>query len=170
MQPITSTHLSLISYSSYLRDDATCTTRCRSSVSFEANWKNLSWLTLRWSKPLDLDACPTRSSSCRFCHITDKPSPAWFWVPNQETITVILRPKSPNRNSRFWGPNQETHAPCLLVHGTDCTRSHSTSRSSSQWVPDLCLTIPGPLYQVSYSYLDPHCCPPCRTCHIHTTR
>jgi hypothetical protein len=31
---------------------------------------------------------------------TDKPPPTWFWGPNQETVMVILRPKSPN--SRPW--------------------------------------------------------------------
>jgi hypothetical protein len=30
--------------------------------------------------------------------------------------------------------------------------------------------IPGPLHQVSYSYHNPHRCPPYRTCHLHTTR
>jgi hypothetical protein len=34
---------------------------------------------------------------------TDKPPPTWFWGPNQETITVILRPKSQNRRPWFWG-------------------------------------------------------------------
>jgi hypothetical protein len=38
----------------------------------------------------------------------DKPPPTWFWGTNQETITVILSPKSPNRWHWFWGPNQET--------------------------------------------------------------
>jgi hypothetical protein len=33
-----------------------------------------------------------------------------------------------------------------------------------------CVTIPDPLYQVSYSYHDPYRCPSCRTYHLHTTR
>jgi hypothetical protein len=33
-----------------------------------------------------------------------------------------------------------------------------------------CATIPGPLYQVSYSCHDPHHCMPHCTCHLHTTR
>jgi hypothetical protein len=66
--------------------------------------------------------------------------------------------------------NQETCAPRLHVHGTDRTQRHPTSRSSSHRVPNLCLTIPGPLHQVSYSCLDPRRCPPCRTCYLHTTR
>jgi hypothetical protein len=47
--------------------------------------------------------------------------------------------------------NQETRTPRLLVHGADCTQRHSTSQSSSHRVSDLCLTIPDPLRQVSYS-------------------
>jgi hypothetical protein len=61
------------------------------------------------NKSLDLDLCPTASSSSyRFCGIIDKPSSTWFWGPNKETVAVILRPKSPNRSCRFWGPNRET--------------------------------------------------------------
>jgi hypothetical protein len=37
---------------------------------------------------------------------TDKPFPTWVWGPNQETVVVILRPKSPNHRPLFWGPNQ----------------------------------------------------------------
>jgi hypothetical protein len=33
-----------------------------------------------------------------------------------------------------------------------------------------CVTIPGPLHQISYSYHDPHHCTSCRTCHLHTMR
>jgi hypothetical protein len=33
---------------------------------------------------------------------TDKPPPTWFRDPNQETIAVILRPKSPNRRPWFY--------------------------------------------------------------------
>jgi hypothetical protein len=66
--------------------------------------------------------------------------------------------------------NQENHAARLLVHSADNTRCHLTSRSSDHRVPDLCLTILGPLHQVSYYCLDPRRCPPCRTCHLHTMR
>jgi hypothetical protein len=38
---------------------------------------------------------------------TDKPPPTWFWGTNQETVIVILRPKSPNRRHWIWGPNKE---------------------------------------------------------------
>jgi hypothetical protein len=74
------------------------------------DWETLAWLASTWSKLLDLDVCPTPSSSCWFCATTDKPKLAWFWGPNQETVAVILRPKSPNRSCWFWGPNRETQA------------------------------------------------------------
>jgi hypothetical protein len=32
-----------------------------------------------------------------------------------------------------------------------------------------CVTILGPLHQVSYSCHDPYRCTPCHTCHLHTT-
>jgi hypothetical protein len=60
------------------------------------------------SKPLDLNTCPVPTSLHQFCGATDKPKPAWFWDPNQETVTMILMPKSPNRSCRFWIPNRET--------------------------------------------------------------
>jgi hypothetical protein len=56
--------------------------------------------------------CQRMSSHCLHPLIsfevqTDKPPLTWFWGPKQETIIVILRPKSPNRRTWFWGPNQE---------------------------------------------------------------
>jgi hypothetical protein len=52
--------------------------------------------------------CPTSTSLRRFCGATDKPKSAWFWGTNQEIVTVILSPKSPNHSRRFWGLNRET--------------------------------------------------------------
>jgi hypothetical protein len=75
-----------------------------------SDWKTLTWLASSWSKPPDLDPCPTSSSLHRFCGATDKANPAWFWVPNQEIVTVILRPKSSNNSCRFWDQNRETWA------------------------------------------------------------
>jgi hypothetical protein len=31
----------------------------------------------------------------------------WFWGSNQETVVVILRPKSPIRSYQFWGTNRK---------------------------------------------------------------
>jgi hypothetical protein len=143
-------------------------------------------------QPLDLDTCPAlSSSSIDFVGQPTNRSPLGFKVQTKKTIAVILRHKSSNRSCRFWGPNQETrshrfwgkigrnHQPwfcgqtkklMLLVHGVDRTQRHSISRSSGHWVPDLCLTIPDSLHQVSYSCHDPHHCPPCHIYHMYTTR
>jgi hypothetical protein len=56
------------------------------------------------------------------------------------------------------------------VYGADHTRCHSTSWSLGHRVTNMCLTIHIPLHQVSYSYYDPHHCPPCCSCHMHTRR
>jgi hypothetical protein len=82
----------------------------------------------------------------------------------------VLRPKLGNPPTLVLRLSQETCAPHLLVHSTDRTQCHPTSRSSDHQVPDLCLTISGPLHQVSYSFHDPHRCPPYHTYHLHTTR
>jgi hypothetical protein len=70
--------------------------------------ETLAQLASVWSKPLDLDMCPMPTSLRQFCCATDKPKPAWFWGTNQETVAVILRPKSPNCSCWFWGSNRET--------------------------------------------------------------
>jgi hypothetical protein len=101
-QPVASTRLSSTYFRCNLRNGATCTTRRRVSVSLQVR------LASTWSKPLDLDACLTLISLRRFYDATDKSKLTWFWSLNQETITVILRHKSPNRSCWFWGPNQET--------------------------------------------------------------
>jgi hypothetical protein len=96
--------------------------------------------------------------------------------PAEETIDLGFEAKPGNPKPPVLRPNrekpskQEIRAPRLLVHGADRTQHHPTSRSFSHQVPDLCLIIPGPLHQVSYSCHDPHCCPPCHTCLLHTTR
>jgi hypothetical protein len=111
MQPIASTCSSSASSPHDLHDDVTCTIRVTPPLVLRQNWKTLVQLASRRSKPPDLDAGPTPSlSSHRLCGTTDKPSPTWFWGLNQETITVILRSKSPNCSCRFWGPNRETRS------------------------------------------------------------
>jgi hypothetical protein len=111
----------------------------------------------RRSKPPDLDLCPTPSSLHWFCGTTDKSKSAWFWCTNQETFTVVLMHKSPNRSCQFWDPNQKTWATGFE------TKSKKTEYPT-------CATIPGPLHQISYSCHDPCRCPSWRTCHLHTTR
>jgi hypothetical protein len=173
-----------------------CITRRRSFINFEAKLGNPS-LTFFVMK--QATGCWRVSSHLLHPRIgfeaqTDKPPPTLFWGPNQETITIILRPKSSNRRPWFWGPNQEpsqwfwgqttdkpsppvlrlnrkTCASRLLhVYDADCTRRHPTSRSSGHWVSDLCLIIPDPPHQVSYSCLDPHRYLPCHICHLHIMR
>jgi hypothetical protein len=72
------------------------------------DWETVTRLASTWSKPLDLHVCPTLISLRQFYDATDKPKPVWFWVPNQDTVTVILRPKSSNRSRRFWDLNSKT--------------------------------------------------------------
>jgi hypothetical protein len=108
----------------------------------------------------------SRRVSCAALH------PSILWR-NRQTIThLVLKPKPRNRHDNFVGQitklqlpvlrtklgntstlvlrlNQKTHAPRFHVHGADRTWHHPTSRSSSHRVPNLCLTIPCPLHQVS---------------------
>jgi hypothetical protein len=182
MQPVVSTRPSLASSSCDLRGDAMCTTRHRYSTNFEANWKNPS------------PTCFQVKQAARYrciSRVVLLPSVLWH---NRQTvarlvlrhkprnrrgdfeaqITIpelpILRPKPENPSTLVLRPNRETRAPHLLVHSIDCTRCHPTSRLFDHRVPDLCLTIPDPLYQVSYSCLDPRRCAPCRTSLLHTMR
>jgi hypothetical protein len=51
-----------------------------------------------------------------------------------------------------------------IAHGVTRSPDHPTIEYLT------CVTIPGPLHQVSYSFHDPSHCLSCRTCHLHTTR
>jgi hypothetical protein len=62
------------------------------------------------SKPSDLDACPVLSCLRQFCGTTNKLKAAWFWDSNQETVVVILKPKSLNHSCQFWGLHWVTRA------------------------------------------------------------
>jgi hypothetical protein len=91
-------------------------------------------------------------------------SPRWFWGPNHQTIDLGFKAQIKKPSQWFWGQttdkpsppvlrlNQKTLVSCLLhVYNADRTRRHPTSQSSGHWEPDLCLIIPDPLHQVSYS-------------------
>jgi hypothetical protein len=80
------------------------------SPVLKPDWETLARLASRRSKPPDLDPCPMLSSLRGFCGTTDKPKPAWFSGPNQETVAVILRSNSPNWSCQFWGSNRETRS------------------------------------------------------------
>jgi hypothetical protein len=124
----------------------------------------------------------TPSSSAYWFWRANRQSTApWFWEPNQKTIGdfmgKIIKPQLPVLRFKLKNPltlvlrlNQETCAPRLFVHGADHTQYHPTSWSFGHRVPDLCLTISGPLHQVFYSCLKPRRYPSCRTYHLHITR
>jgi hypothetical protein len=82
---------------------------CRASASLKARLRNTSLtyfhvkqVAKSWRVSHDV------TSTHQFWGATDKPSPTWVWGTNQETIAVILRPKSPNCSYQFWDTNQET--------------------------------------------------------------
>jgi hypothetical protein len=62
--------------------------------------------------------------------------------------------------------------PVLLISTCTVQTAHGVTRppDHSATVYPTCATISGPLHQVSYFLHDPHRCPPCRTCHLHTMR
>jgi hypothetical protein len=139
-----------------------CTTYCHASASLEDRLKNPSTTCFQVMQPINrspLDFEPQSKKPSRwFLGLNHQIGAADFEVQTENPTTLVLR------------LNQETCTPHLLVHGADHTRRHLTFRSSGHRVPDLCLTIPGPLHRVSYSYLDPHRCPSCRTCYLHITK
>jgi hypothetical protein len=135
------------------------------------DWEILARLASRQSKLLDLDACPVPTSLRRFCNKTDKPRLAWFWDQT----------KKPSR--WFWGLNHQTGAVEFEAQtgkhddiGFEAQPRNQRSSSPCAWCkphtvsPDLYLIIPSPLYQTSYSCLDPRHCPPCHICYLHTMR
>jgi hypothetical protein len=73
-----------------------------------SDWRTLTRFDSTWSKSLDLDACLTLTFLRWFCGAIDKPKFTWFWGPNQENVTVILRSKSSNWSYWFWCVNWET--------------------------------------------------------------
>jgi hypothetical protein len=88
----------------------------RSFASFEAKLENRMSTCFMMKQAV---GCRCMSSHRLYLIIdfeaqTDKPPPTWFWGPNQETVIMILRPKSPNHRPWFWGPNQETIAVVLI--------------------------------------------------------
>jgi hypothetical protein len=98
-----------------LRDDATCTTRRRSFAIFEAKQGNpsLTCFTMKQATGCRCVFSQHLHPLISFEVQIDKSPPTWFWCANQQTIAVILMPKSPNHQPWFWGPNQETIAVAL---------------------------------------------------------
>jgi hypothetical protein len=145
------------------------------------DWEILVRLACRRSKPPNIDVGPTPSSSVDFVaqpinwsslnfETQNKKLSRWFWGPNHKIGAPGFKARPRKPSTLVLKLNKKTHAPRLQVHGTDCTRHHPAFQLPGHLVPDLCLTIPDHLQQVSYFYHDTHRCPLCRTCHLHTTR
>jgi hypothetical protein len=89
MQSVASASPSLALTRCNLYDDVTCTIRTAPPPVLRPARKTLARLVFRWSKPVNLDACPISSSSSRQFHgATDKLYPVWFWYPNHQTVAA----------------------------------------------------------------------------------
>jgi hypothetical protein len=158
------------------------------------DWETLARLASRRSKPLDLDTCPTPSSSSisfvaqptnhSLFSFEDqmKKSSWWFWGSNQQTTTIgfeawIEKPVATGIEAKAEETfdlgfeaklrNSRFSSPCARC------RPHTVSPDLSiVWPPSTrsVLDHPWSLHQVSYSCCDHHRCPLCHTCHLHTTR
>jgi hypothetical protein len=160
------------------------------------NWETLTRPALRRSKLLDVDTCPHTVFICSSV-LRRKPTNLlqlgfeaqskkllwWFCGPNHKTVDLGFEAQTKKSSKWFWGQatekppplvfrlNQETHTYRLLhVYIAGHTRHHVTSWSYGHRLPDLCLIIPNPPHQVSYSCLNHHRCPPCHIRHLHITR
>jgi hypothetical protein len=83
------------------------------------DWEIIARLTSTWSKPLDLDMCPTPSPSRWFCDATDKHNllgfeaqtkkpPQWFWGPNHQTVAADFEGQIKNPQPPwFWGSTKK---------------------------------------------------------------
>jgi hypothetical protein len=112
--------------------------------------------------PLGFEA-QTKKLLCWFCGSYHQTTATSFEAETGKLERVVLRPNRKNRSHCFWGQIGRNHWPwfwgwtkkhVLLV--SLCTvqtthKRHPTSRSSGHRVPDMCLTIPRSLHQVSYS-------------------
>jgi hypothetical protein len=122
-----------------------CTTHSRVSISLEVRLKNYR-LTCFQTKQAARSQLVSRADPTplrKFCGAIAKPNSAWFWDPTQQTVTVILRSKSPNWSCWFWGLNRQTidlgfdAQPRNSHSSSPCARyrSHTTS-------PDLPIVRP----------------------------
>jgi hypothetical protein len=82
-----------------LHDDAMCTTCRHSFTSFEAKLENpsLTCFTIKQAVGCQRVSSHHLHPLIDFEAQADKPPPTWFRGPKQETVVVILKPKSPNR-------------------------------------------------------------------------
>jgi hypothetical protein len=157
---------------------------------------HLAWLPSWWSKPPDVDVCPRTVfiwSSVLTCKPTNilphgfeaqtKKSSWWFCASNHQTTDLGFEAQTSKPSQWFWGQTTDKMSPSVLrlnrkthtshlhhVYDVDRIRHQPASRSSGHRVPDLCLIIPNPPHQISYSWLDPCHCPPCCIHHLHIMR
>jgi hypothetical protein len=105
-----------------------------------------------------------RNSRCRFWGQTGENHRPWFWGQSRENRPNGFEAKPlANRRPWFWGSTKKL---VLLVSTCMMQTAHSVT-----WALDFpaieyptCATISDPLHQVSYSFHDPHRCPPYHTC------
>jgi hypothetical protein len=90
-----------------------------------------------------------------------------FEGKSKKTVLVVLRPN--HWQTMFWGSNKK---PTLLVSTCTVQTTHDITRPLNCPATEYltCETISDPLQQVSYFWQDLRHFPPCRTCHLHTTR
>jgi hypothetical protein len=157
------------------------------------DWETLTRLASMWSKPLDfwrnwqievrLVLMPKpRNCRCDFEAQITKLYHHRFWGqtrrnrPNGFVVKLVKNHPSgfevkPLTNCRpwFWG---STKKHMLLISSYMVQTAHSVTRPPDRPATEYptCAIIPDPQHQVSYSCHDPHRCPPCCTCHLHTTR
>jgi hypothetical protein len=192
-QPTASTRTSSTWLWRNLRNGATYTTRRRASASLEARLGNPSQ-TFTQSKPLDLDTCPAlthppdgfvvQPTTQSMLGFEAKPltnRQPWFWGSTKKLSPPVLRPNRKNHPSGFETKpliNRQPWFWCstkklvLLISTCTVQTAHGATRPLDHLTIEYttCVTIPGPLHQVSYSCQNPCRCTPCRTCHQNTTR
>jgi hypothetical protein len=162
-----------------LYDDDMCIIRTAPSLVLRLDWKTLARHTSRWIKPLDLNVCPTLSSSFRqFCGITDKPYPTWFWGQTKKPSWWFY---GSNHQIAPVGFEAQTGKPVDLsfeaelrnsLSSSPCARCrlHITSSDLSIIRPPSTRPMfdhPRSFVPSFYSCLNPCCCPPYHTYHLH---
>jgi hypothetical protein len=141
MQPIASTYPFSTSTQCNLRNDAMCTISDAPPPILRPDWENLAWLASRWSKPLDLDACPTpSSSSSSFVTQPTNHSPLgfeaqikilsrWFWGPNHQIIAAGFEAQTEKPEATGFEPKPGES----VELGSEAKPRNTRSLSSCTW-------------------------------------
>jgi hypothetical protein len=134
------------------------------------DWETLSRLASTWSKLLDLNVCPMSSPSRPFWGQTGRNRHHQFWGQTRENRPISFEAKPlANRRPWFWG-SVKKHALLISTCTVQTTQGVTRPLNHPSTEYPTCVTIFGPLHQVSYSCHDPRHCPPYRTYHLHITR